>query len=145
MLYLHYDIESTGVSDGDVLYKKNGSKYNIYNYVETQGKFIANGSINDVSNLLPKFDKIIPNLFTKRSDTVYTLDFASAKLNAELLLLSQFNYYTGNYRLATVTLNNNQISTITVTVDSASPVILTEYILNQGSTTLPSWLNISSL
>lgn len=140
IIYFHNDIDSIGVSNGDILYKKNGNNYDKIIYRYESGKFIKQISNVKIETILPQISSISHHLFDKKSEGVYYLDSTSAALNAELLILNEYNLFPEEGISATVQVKDNNISSITAIFGNSQRYIVNETISNYGVTTLPSWL-----
>lgn len=144
-IYLHNDSEHIGANNGDILYKKNGNNYDKYIYRYSSNKFIKQMSNVKLINILPRFSELSYRLFDKQSEGIYYLDSTSATLNAEYLILNDYNYYSEEGISATVEVNDGYITNITSVFGNNQRYIVNETISNYQTTTLPSWLDINSL
>lgn len=144
-IYFHKDIGSVGMNNGDILYKKNGANFDKYIYRYSSNRFVKQQSNVRLSKILPSFSDISYKLFDKQSDNLYYLDSTASNLNAELLILNDYNYYPGEGVSATVEIKNGVIKHISTIFGNSQRYIVDETISNYGSTTLPSWLDIENI
>ena len=147
LAYLHYGVESHGPTGSDILLVKNSTTgmYDKYTYSSSKGELVKQSMPSTGNDVLPLFKNVKTELFDEASENTYVLDYAEAKLNAELLLIQAFNFYSGSSKKATVTLKDGNIDEIKVVIEASVPVIINEKVNNVGTTTLPSWLNLNVL
>ena len=145
IVYHHKDKEYEGMSDGDTLYVKNldNTYYTKYIYSKSENDFIKMSASATLDSFIPGFNKVKANLFNKISTNQYVFNYAEAKLNAELLLAPNYNFFPGNNQKASITLVDGEIRNISVLAESSSIVVINENIYNQGNTTIPSWIDLS--
>ena len=144
-IYYHKDIWSVGMNNGDILYKKNGANFDKYIYRYSSNRFIKQQTNIRLSKILPSFNEISYKLFDKQSDNIYYLDSTASNLNAELLILNDYNYYPGEGISATVEIKDGVIKHISTIFGNSQRYIVDETISNYGTTTLPSWLDYENI
>ena len=103
------------------------------------------GSSIKKEKIFPSFDKIKSELFDKSSDNQYFMDFARAKLNAENLLIPEFNLFPSNSKSCFISLNNGNISHISVSIDTSTVTNINQTIFDIGNTNIPEYFDSTLL
>lgn len=145
-IYVHTGIKDIGIVDGDIYYKKasNGS-YDQYIYDASELKFNLESFDVKLDDILPNVESVSPNILLNESENVFTFDNFSAKYGIENLILPNYKISSGLGLNGTLTLKNGKISKLYAKFNETSPFSITQNYYNYGSTSMPSWLDISTI
>lgn len=143
-VFLHQGVGTVGLVNGDRYYKNIGDGYyDEYIYLSESNEFILSNFDTRKEQFIPNYDQFSSNILLKDSDNVYEFDYAAAKYGLEAVMLPGIGTNDGSGLQGYVTLKNGKIDEIKGSFDSSMPFTVTQKFMNQGTTSMPSWLDVS--
>ncbi len=145
-VYIHNNVNTIGVQDGDEYYLKTGKdKYAKYEYSSTTSKFFVKEFEVSSSSFLPNLTQLSPNILARESEGVYLFDQYSAKYGMEKMLLPKFAVVSGIGVQGSLTITDGHFTTLYAQFSETNPVTITQNYSNYGTTSMPKWLDVSSI
>ena len=146
LIYIHNSINEIGALNNDVIYKKVGeNSYDKYVYRESKSEFSLANFGYKRGDILPDRNNISPEILVKQSENIYTFDNISAVYGLEKMIIPNYAVNSGNGVQGTLTLENGNFATLQAKFDDLNPFTITQTYYDHGTTSIPAWLDVSSL
>ena len=145
-IFLHQGVGTVGLENGDRYYKNiGGGYYDEYTYLSESNEFILSNFDTKKERFIPNYDEFSPNILLKDSENIYEFDYSAAKFGLEAAILPGLGTNDGSGLQGFVTLKNGKVDEIKGSFGEASPFTITQKFSNHGTTSMPSWLDVTMI
>lgn len=145
-IFVHKGINTIGPVEGDVVYKKVAdNNYDAYYYRTASSKFNFEAYNVTLNKIVPSTESVSSALFTKQSENVYELDQQASLNTLHNFVVPQYAVTKGEGRKGVFTLKNGNLSSVSLTFGTNTIYSINETYQDFGTTTLPEWLDLSSI
>lgn len=144
-IFVHNGINDIGAKNGDIYYKKINDTYDKYEYRTATGSFAPITFGVTLDKILPTIENISPNILIKDSNNIYSFDKVASLYCLEEFILPSYSVTSGLGIKGTLQLENGNISSIYAQFNKTSPFSITQKYYNYEKTSMPTWLDTSSV
>lgn len=146
-VYFHKGIDVIGSSETDIYYKKHQKDdlYDKYIYHANTGSFMLEDFDISKDAFYPSIENISYDILLKESNNTYYFDNVTSKYGLEAFILPLYSVNTGLGLNGTLKLDDGHISQLNARFNQNSPFMITQNYYHYGTTTIPSWLDCSTI